>query len=466
MPNDNPNQAAMTIEQAMKLALQHHQTGRLAEAEQLYRQILACEPNNPEALNLLGVVLSQKGQNQTALELIIRAIEINPQASNYHNNLGQILLSLRRLDEAIGAYSKALQLKPDDPELLNNLGNALNNSGRHEDAISAFNRALQFKSDYATAHYNLGNALRALGQTDATIASYHKALQINPHLLEARINLGNVFKDQGKLDEAIAAYCQAIALNADFSEAHYNLASTLLLKGNCKRGWQEYEWRWKYKQFSSPQRNFPQPQWDGSLLETRTLLVHTEQGLGDALQFIRYLPLATRQGGTIIVECQAPLQRLFRTLPVKCQIVDRGTSLPAFDLHCPLLSLPLVFGTTLDNIPNTVPYLYPDVQDVERWRRRLDNHLPNIRKGKVGLVWSGNLKPDRCRSIKLSSLAPLGQVPGVCFFSLQKGEASIQAKTPPAGMELIDWTAELKDFADTAALIANLDLVITIDTAA
>jgi hypothetical protein len=199
-------------------------------------------------------------------------------------------------------------------------------------------------------------------------------------------------------------------------------------------------------------------------LEGRSLLLHTEQGLGDAVQFIRYLPLAAQRGARIIIECQAELQRLFQTMSGNYQTVVRGQPLPAFDLHCPLLSLPWVFGTNLASIPNDVPYLHADAEDAGRWQDRLGGHCALL---KVGLAWAG--KPthqnDRNRSMKLARLAPLGQLPGVHFFSLQKGTAAAEAKAPPAGMELVDWTEELKDFADTAALIANLDLVIAVDTA-
>jgi hypothetical protein len=199
-------------------------------------------------------------------------------------------------------------------------------------------------------------------------------------------------------------------------------------------------------------------------LEDRILLLHTEQGLGDAIQFIRYLPLVAQRGGRIIIECQAELQRLFQTMDERWQIVVRGQPLPAFDLHCPLLSLPRVFGTDLANVPNIVPYLHADAQDVRRWQHRLAGHSPNV---KVGLAWAGSPthKNDRNRSMKLATLAPLGQLSGVCLFSLQKGAAAAEAKTPPDGMKMIDWTDELYDFADTAALIANLDLVIAVDTA-
>ncbi|MGD0390626.1 MAG: glycosyltransferase family 9 protein [Tepidisphaeraceae bacterium] len=199
-------------------------------------------------------------------------------------------------------------------------------------------------------------------------------------------------------------------------------------------------------------------------MEGRTLLLHAEQGVGDAIQFIRYLPLVAQRGGKIIIECQTELQRLFQTTAGRCQIVARGQPLPAFDLHCPLLSLPRVFGTSLANVPNIVPYLHADAEDAGKWQHRLAEHASIV---KVGLAWAGSPahKNDRNRSIKLAGLAPLGQISGARFFSLQKGEAAAEAKTPPPGMQFVDWTEDLKDFADTAALIANLDLVIAVDTA-
>jgi TPR repeat/Glycosyltransferase family 9 (heptosyltransferase)/Tetratricopeptide repeat len=302
-------------------------------------------------------------------------------------------------------------------------------------------------------------------QLDEAIIAYRQAIALKPEYPEAYSNLGNALRDSGRLDEAIISYRQAIALKPNYAEAHGNLATALLLWGDFKSDFKEYEWRWKCANFLSPFRNFAQPRWDGGALETRTLLLYTEQGFGDALQFIRFLPLAAQHGGRIIVLCQTELQRLFRTMPVRCQVIAQNDPVPDFDLHCPVLSLPFIFGTTLGNVPNIVPYLYADGQDAKKWQQRLDDHLPNMKMGKVGLVWAGNLKPNRNRSMELQCLAPLGQVPGVRFFSLQKGEASAQAKIPPAGMELVDWTDQLTDFADTAAMIADLDLIITIDTA-
>jgi tetratricopeptide (TPR) repeat protein len=525
----------LTIQQAFDLALQHHQAGRLPEAEQLYRQILARQPEHFNAMYHLGVIAHQAGHNDMAVGLIRGSIARNPNLPGAHYNLGNALQAMGQLEEAIAAFRLAIALWPDIPEAHNNLGNVLQARGQLHEAIAAYRQAVVLRPDYAAAHYNLGNALQITGQSDEAIAAFRQAIALRPEYAEAHNNLGVALKAKGQLDQAIAAYRQAISLRPDYAQAHNdlgvaltekgqpdeaiaairqaillrpdyadahsnlgvvlrdkeqlveaiaacrqaialepdhiegrkNLALLLLQQGEYQQGWEEYEWRWKHVKFPPPMRNFSQPLWDGSPLGARTLLLHTEQGLGDAIQFFRYLPLLTQRGGKIIIECQPELQRLLRMMSVRCQIVTRGDPLPVFDVQCPLLRLPWAFGTTLENIPKTIPYLHADVQDVKKWQQRLHEQLPIVKVGKVGLVWAGNpVNTNDCnRSIKLQSLAPLGQAPGVCFFSLQKGEAAAQARTPPAGMELVDWTSELKDFADTAALIANLDLIISVDTA-
>jgi tetratricopeptide (TPR) repeat protein len=558
--------AQLTIQQAFDLALQHHQAGRLGEAEQIYRQILAQQPEHADAMHNLGMISFQMGRNDVAVELLRRAIVLNPSYAPAHNNLGNVLKGQGQFDEAIAAYRQAIALNPNLPEVHSNLGNALKNKGQLDEAIAAYRQAIALnpnlseahnnlgvtlkekgqldeaiaalrqaialnpnlseantnlgialqdkgqldeaiaahrrviagnptlpearynlgnalqdkrqldeaiaayrqaialRPNYAEAHSNLGNALRDKGQLDEAIAAHRRAIALNPSLAEGHSNLGIALKDKGQLDEAMAAFRQAISVRPNYAEAHVNLSLSLLTSGYFQQGWEEHEWRWKCREFPSPRRHFAQGQWDGSPLEDRTLLLHAEQGVGDAIQFIRYLPLVAQRGGKIIIECHTALQRLFRTVAANCQVVVPSQSLPAFDLHCPLLSLPRVFGTNLGNIPNTVPYLRADAEDARRWQDRLAGHSSIV---KVGLGWAGNPahKNDRNRSMKLARLAPLGQAPGVRFFSLQKGAAATEAKTPPAGMELVDWTQELKDFADTAALIANLDLVIAVDTA-
>jgi len=476
------------------LAVRHHRSGQLQEAEQLYRQILSQQPKHINALQNLGLIAHQTGRNDVAVDLIRRAIALNPNYAEAHSNLGNVLKDTGQLDEAIAAYRQAIALNPNllgaysnlgnaladkgqideavavyrqsialnpnFPKAHNNLGTALKEKGQLDEAIAAYRQAIILDPHYTEAHSNLGNALKDKGDVDEAIAAHRQAIVLNPSFSEAHNNLGMALKDMGQLDEALAAYRQAVALRSNFPEAHYNVASVLLAQGDFQPGWEEYEWRWKLKDFQPFLRNFARPLWDGSPLESRTLLLHAEQGFGDAIQFIRYLPFFIQQGGKIIVECQIELQRLFQTVADGVQVVARGHPLPAFDLHCPLLSLPRIFGTTLDTIPNAVPYLQSDPHDAENCRREFRDHEPIT---KVGLAWAGNPahKDDHNRSMQLATLAPLVHIPGVRFFSLQKGEWG----NPRTGLEIIDWTKEPKDFADTAALIANLDLVIAVDTA-
>jgi tetratricopeptide (TPR) repeat protein len=474
------------------------QTGRLDLAEDLMRRAIRIKPNLAQAHNNLAFVLAAKGRHDDAIVLYRRAIEITPDLADAHNNLcfalnskkqfeaaiavgrqavrinpqfaeahlnlGNALQGNGQLDDAINCYRQAIQLKPDFAEAHTNLGNALTSIGRHQEAIAANRQAIQLKPNLAEAHFNLAIALEHNKQYEEAIVANHEAIRLKPDYAEAYSNLGQIQSDLGQLNEAIAANRQAISLSPNLPEPHLNLAICLLTQKNFEQAWPEYEWRWKCKEFPSPQRNFPQPQWDGSPLESRTILLHTEQGLGDAIQFIRYAPLVARRGGKIIIECQPELARLFQTMPGEFQIISRGQSLPPFDLHSPLLSLPLVFKTTLDNLPQTVPYLHANVEDSKKWKHRLAG---DSQKLNVGLVWAGNPghENDRNRSMKLASLSALAQVPGIRFISLQKGDAAVESKTPPPGMELIDWTNELNDFAETAALIANLALVIAVDTA-
>jgi tetratricopeptide (TPR) repeat protein len=523
--------AQLTIQQAFDLAVQHHQAGRLQEAEQLYRQVLAQQPNHAEALHLLGVLAGQGGRNELAVDLIRRAVGLKPDLADAHYNLGKALTEIRRADEAIASYRQAIRLQPGDAVAHNNLGIALRDTGQFEKAVASHRDAIWLKPDYPEAHYNLGIALKDMGRLDDAIASYRRAIAINPHYAEAHSNLGNALqskgqldeavashrqairlkpdsalahnnlggalndigqldeaivacrraialrpdypeahsnlgnalKDKGQLDEAIAACRQAIALRPDYAEAHFNLSLCLLTRGDFQPGWEEYEWRWKCKDLSPP-RDFARPQWDGRPLEGRTLLLHMEQGLGDAIQLIRYLPGVEQRGGKLIIECYAELQRLFQTMAGRCcQIVVPGQPLPAFDFHCPLLSLPRVFGTNLANIPQIVPYLNPDPALLDAWSRTLGSPDGQLR---VGLAWAGSprFKANRTRSLNLQQLAPLAAVRGARFYSLQKGPAGEQAKNPPRGLELVDLGPKLNDFADTAAVMSLMDLIITTDT--
>jgi Flp pilus assembly protein TadD len=413
-------------------AVEHHQAGRLSEAESLYRKELALHPNHPDALHLLGVLAAQIGRFDDAVNLIGKACALRPNVADYRMHLGNALGEKKEFAAAIEAYRHALRLNP----------------------------------NCYIAHDALGAVLRDSGQIDPAIASHLRSLQINPNNSTAHYNLGMTLAKKGLLEEAIGSYRRAIALQPDFPDARWNMALLLLMRGDFEQGWREYEWRWRRKDFPSLWPKFSQPRWAGEDLAGKTLLVHTEQGYGDAVQFVRYAPLLAARGAKVVLLCQAPLARLMRNADGVDQVVSAIVSaheLPPFDVHCPMLSLPLHFGTRVDSIPATVPYLRPDPTLLQKWGSKLGGAA---RSAKVGLGWSGSPthKNDRYRSVTLEQLSPLTRA-GATFYSLQKGPAASQAAHPPAGMELIDLTQDLQDFADTAAMVSQLDLVITVDTA-
>ena len=458
--------APSAVQQRLVAALQHHQAGRLQDAERLYRQVLAVDPRNADGLHLLGMVACQMGRADQAADMITRAITINPTEASYHANLGIAFKQLGRLAEAAACYRRALTLWPDFPEAHNSLGNVLGDQGRPDEAAACFRRALALRPDYPEAQNNLGTVLQEQGRLDEAVGCFRKALALRPDYAEARGNLGNALRVQGRLDEADTCFRRALQLRPDDPEAHYDLALLLLARGDMAAGWQEYEWRWNRSEAMQARRNFAPPQWRGEAAAGRTLLIHAEQGFGDTLQFCRYARLAADRGLRVVMEVQQPLVRLLRTLACVDLVVGRGEELPDFDLHCPMLSLPLALGTTVTTIPAAASYLHADPLQVAAWRTRLAamaNQGPRI-----GLAWAGNpcrhspalAAVDRRRSIAPERLAPLFDLPGVQFFSLQKG-----GPAAPGHVPLTDCMDEMADFADTAALIANLDLVISVDTA-
>ena len=320
-------------------------------------------------------------------------------------------------------------------------------------------RALALKPDYAEAHNNLGGALSAQGNLDEAVACYRRALALKPDYAEAHNNLGGALSDLAKFDEALACYRRALRLKPDYAEAHWNQALLTLLTGDFERGWAEYEWRWKTKQLHFERRTFSQPRWDGQPLAGRTILLHAEQGLGDTIQFVRYVSLVKVRGGRVVVECQPPLLPLLADCPGIDQVVARGNPLPAFDVQAPLLSLPGILGTTLDSIPDRVPYLRADPELAQAWRKRLEA----LDGFKVGIVWQGNppFKGDRQRSIPLRQYEALARVEGVQLVSLQKGAGADQLGKLAASFPVLDLGEQLETFSDTAAVLKNLDLLIS-----
>jgi tRNA-Thr(GGU) m(6)t(6)A37 methyltransferase TsaA len=438
---------------------------RREEALACFRAALERRPDYLEALNDQGAVLAELGRLDEASFCFRRAVALAPDYPDAHNNLGSMLSQLWRLDEAAACFRRALALHPDYPEAQNNLGNVLKEQGRWDEAIECYRGALAVNPDYPEALNNLGSMLKQQGRLDEAVVCYRRALQLRPDFADPHNNLANALAAQLQFDEAIACYRRALALKPDFADAHNNLGMILLGRGDMAAGWEEYEWRWQTPQLRKARRDFAQPQWRGEAASGRTLLIHAEQGFGDTLQFCRYAALAAARGLRVILEVQQPLVRLLRSLAGPELVVGRGDPLPAFDLHCPMMSLPLAMGTSVASIPGDGPYLSADAVQAAQWRARLEAAPGGDRR--VGLVWAGNPRRhspevsavDRRRSIDPALLAPLFQVPGLRFFSLQK-----DGPPAPAQFALTDVMAEMSDFADTAALIANLDLVISVDT--
>ncbi len=372
-----------------------------------------------------------------------------------------------RLDEAERLFRQVLAVNPRHADSLHLLGVIAYQTGRHDLAVDMIRKAIVINPREASLHSNLGNLLKEQGRLDEAVACYRKAVELKPNFSEALNNLGNALRAQKQLDEAVASYHRALELRPDDPEAHYNLAMALLARGDMPAGWEEHEWRWKTPQLAPSRRDFAKPQCRGEAADGRTLLIHAEQGLGDTLQFCRYAPLAAAKGLRVILEAPKPLIRLLGSLPGVDRLVAQGEPLPKFDLHCPMLSMPLALGTTITTIPNDVPYLCADAAQVAVWWTRLAA-LGN-RGPRIGLVWAGNPRKHliaaaalgRQRSVDPARLEPLFELPGVQFFSLQK-----DGLAAPAHFPLTDFMSEMGDFADTAALITNLDLIISVDTAA
>jgi tetratricopeptide (TPR) repeat protein len=454
------------VQTDLDLALHHHLAGRLPEAESLYREILAADPNNADALHLLGVAAHQTGRAELAVEMIRAAIANNPEAAAYHCNLGVALGALGRLTEAIAAYQAAVELQPDLAEAITNMGGLFTELGRLDEAMALHRRAIDLRPNLAVARNNMGNVMVRQGHLDDAVTCFRSAARCSPDSLEALCNLGSALQLQGRIDEAIACYRTALDLRPDYPEAHFFLATALLASGDLAAGWKEYEWRCRTTEGIAAHRQAASlPQWRGEAAPGRTLVIQAEGGLGDTIQFCRYAPMAASRGLRVVLAVQKPLVRLLQGLTSADLVVADAREPHEFDLYCPMLSLPFGLGTTMANIPSATSYLQADAAQVAAWRTRLVDTAPD--RPRVGLVWAGNPRSDnpglaaidRRRSLTPERLAPMFDVPGLRFFSLQK-----DGPRAPQDFALADYMNEMDDFADTAALIANLDLVISVDT--
>jgi tetratricopeptide (TPR) repeat protein len=488
-----PFNIAQTLQEAVSL----HQQGRLRDAEKLYTRALKAAPDNFDALHLLGLIKAQSGQMGEAYRLISAALKINPNAPDALINIANVLHALKRDTEALECLDKALAARPGDLEALLyranalsalnrpqealacfdaalardpgrgdarlNRGSVLATMGRHAQALGDFDAVLAQTPNHIEALYNRGTALLELGRPIEALAAFDRALSLAPTHMRAWNNRGRVLQTLNWHDDAVASFEKAIALDKDYSDAHSNLALSLLTLGGLRRGFAEYEWRWKRAGMSDARRGYRGRLWLGEFpLGQRTILLSAEQGLGDTIQFVRYAPLLARAGAKVALEVQPELTTLLVGVEGVSSCHARGETLPTYDVYCPLGSLPLALKTESSTIPADVPYLRADDARIAKWRPAIAA-LPGKR---VALAWAGHARHpnDRNRSIDLKLLQPLFGIEGVSFVSIQRDLRDDDAALLARHANITHIGAGLADMADTAAVAALADLIIAVDT--
>lgn len=442
----------------LNLALNLHRSGQLQAAEQHYQQIVAQEPHQAKVWYLLGLVAHQMNQLELAVQRYRHSLTLQPNAVEVHNNLGAALQQQGHLNQAMTHYHAILRLNPHNPQAQVNLGVVLQQQGQVMAAIARYRKALQLQPTLLEAHTNLAHALKQWGDIDAALEHYRAAVNLAPGQPEPYQHLGDCLQEEGQIEAAIAVYEQALTQFPDHVHLRGSQIRAYLSSGDLLRGFAAYD-PWRLGLSQQPL----QPTWDGSALQGQPIVLYTEpgSGFGDAIQFVRYAPLVANQGGQVIVQCPAALQDLFRTVEGVTAVIGPEEPLPDGTLQASLLSLPRLFATTLDTIPAAVPYLRPLSRPLlEPMGQNSKSHL------KVGLVWSGdpNHHHDHERSCPLSAFSAFIPHPEVGFYSLQKGQRQADLAQFDLG-PISDMSHHLHSFADTASVIAQLDLVISVDTA-
>ncbi len=454
-----PSPTAQTdnlIARAVSLA----RDGRRQEAIPLFQQILKNQPDEARAHYNLGVALAEEKKFEESLSCFQAAVRYQPGSAEAHHGMGNVLGELGRDEEAIVAYRKAIKYQPDHAGTLHNLGVALTRLRRSGEAAVFLHQAVRLRPDFAEALNSLGLTYLQHGDFAVAETNFMHALQLNPRCVAAHTNLGSTYKEQGRLEEAVACYDLALAMDPECTITHWNRSLAWLQMGDFQQGWPEYEWRWRRK--TTPPPPYTQPRWDGSPLGGRTILLHAEQGLGDMMQFVRYVPSVKEKGGVVIIAAPSSVIGLLATCSGIDQTVTDGQTMPTFDVHAPLLSLPGLLKTDVATIPAKVPYLTADSAKLDRWGHRL-RAIPGF---KVGISWQGNPRHDwdAHRSFPLAAMEPMARVDGVTLISLQKGSATDQIALVKDRFPVFDLGRDLTDFTETAAVIKQLDLVICCDT--
>jgi tetratricopeptide (TPR) repeat protein len=486
-----PFNLGQTIQEALAL----HQQGRLEEAERLYTRALKAQRDNFDALHLLGVLNHQRGKPGEAYRLINAALKVQPRSADALSNLAMVLHALKRDSEALATLDKALALVPGHLDALNNRGNILlamkqpaaavaafdlvlgkeprhlqarvnrgnarTELGQPEDAMADYDAALAIAPGHPLALYNRGNALRALGRESEALADYDRALAAAPSHINALLNRGLTLASLNRHQEALANYGRVLALAADHAEAHFNSGLSLLTLGDYPRGFAEYEWRWK-RAGAAPRKDLRRPLWTGeAALAGKTILLPAEQGLGDTVMFSRYASLLAHSGAKVVLEVQPELKSLLGGLEGAHAVMARGEPLPPYDLHCPLASLPFACKTALSDVPAPIPYLQASAAHLEKWRHRLES----LDAPRIAIAWSGRAAHlnDRNRSLPFAELEPL-LAADARFVSVQRDLRPVDAERLRREPLITQVGDDLTDFAETAAVLALCDLVISVDT--
>jgi tetratricopeptide (TPR) repeat protein len=440
----------------------------LIKAKQFDRAIeqfniaLRLSPNFALVYNDRGNALEKLDKLDEAIADYNRAIALAPGIFGFYNNRGNVLLKQKQFSQALSDFERAIELNPNFADAHCGHGNVLVDLKRYEEALAAYQNALSLEPELENAWLGRGNALVGLKAYDEGLAAYEKALSLKPDLENAWLGRGNVFRDLKRFDEAFAAYGKAVAFEPDFAQAHYNEGFLRLSLGEMELGWRKCEYRWETQQFRDRKRNFSQPLWLGDNdINDKTILLHAEQGLGDTFLACRYIAKVAALGAKVILEVQPTLKSLLMGLEGVSMLIGRGDAIPHFDVQCPIMSLPLAFRTTIETIPNMVPYITVRKDAVEKWRSKL-----SAQKLKVGIAWAGNpdFGGDRDRSILLKNILPVTRIDGIQYFSLQKDLRTGDDEILNANPYIVRIDEEIYDFQDTAAIMMGLDLVISSDT--
>jgi tetratricopeptide (TPR) repeat protein len=446
---------------SIAVAFAHYQQGRLADAETICNAILATEPEHFDTLHLLGLLSHRQGRNAEALRVVGAVLKRAPRSAEVLNNYGLILAALTRHEEALACFEEALLNCADYVHALKNRAASLKSLARNEEALAGYEAILATKPDNIDALNECGGLHVRLGRPGAAVACYDKALAVAPRAVELHVNKGGALVASNRFEEALQSFAAAAAIDPECAEAHHRASLIRLRLGEFKRGWRDYEWRWR-TWGTQKRREVAAPLWLGDQpIEGKTILLLAEQGFGDTINFVRYASAVAALGATVILDVPSPLKEIAASVPGVSSVLDDGEPVPPVDCYCPLLSLPLAFQTEIETIPANIPYIRSSEERVAKWRDR----LPQNGRLRIGLCWAGSNAHlnDHNRSIAIKHFAQIFSLPNLDFICVQKEVDALQAAILHRH-HVVQLGREFENFADTAAVVAQLDLLISVDT--